>query len=213
MLFPIFVIVTLAEIYVLVSVGQAIGGLSTVLLVIITAFIGSSLLRQQGWSTLAKAQQSMAEGRTPAMEMLEGVVFLVSGILLLTPGFLTDGLGLLGLLPWSPLGAGVLAGALQKTETGRRASEFVRTRVERFADRLEPYEALCRELEVHPAQVATAWLLHNPVVTAPIIGPRTMEQLEAALQAVELKLEDEVLAKLDAIFPGPGGEAPEAYAW
>ena len=101
MLFPIFVVVTLAEIYVLVSVGQAIGGLSTVLLVVITAFIGTSLLRQQGWSTIAKAQQSMAEGRTPAMEMLEGVVILVSGILLLTPGFLTDGLGLLGLMPWS----------------------------------------------------------------------------------------------------------------
>ena len=101
MLFPIFVVVTLAEIYVLVSVGQAIGGLSTVLLVVITAFIGTSLLRQQGWSTMAKAQQSMAEGRTPAMEILEGVVILVSGILLLTPGFLTDGLGLLGLMPWS----------------------------------------------------------------------------------------------------------------
>jgi UPF0716 protein FxsA len=69
--------------------------------VVVTAFIGSSLLRQQGWSTMAKAQQSMAEGRTPAMEMLEGVVILVSGILLLTPGFLTDGLGLLGLMPWS----------------------------------------------------------------------------------------------------------------
>jgi len=101
MLFPIFVVVTLAEIYVLVSVGQAIGGLSTVLLVVITAFIGSSLLRQQGWSTMAKAQQSMSEGRTPAMEMMEGVVILVSGILLLTPGFLTDTLGLLGLMPWS----------------------------------------------------------------------------------------------------------------
>ena len=101
MLFPIFVVVTLAEIYILVSVGQAIGGLSTVLLVVITAFIGSSLLRQQGWSTMAKAQQSMSEGRTPAMEMMEGVVILVSGILLLTPGFLTDALGLLGLMPWS----------------------------------------------------------------------------------------------------------------
>ena len=101
MLFPIFVVVTLAEIYVLVSVGQTIGGLSTVLLVVITAFIGSSLLRQQGWSTMAKAQQSMSEGRTPAMEMMEGVVILVSGILLLTPGFLTDALGLLGLMPWS----------------------------------------------------------------------------------------------------------------
>ena len=103
MLFPIFVVVTLAEIYVLVTVGQAIGGLSTVLLVIITAFIGSRLLKQQGWSTMAKAQQSLAEGRSPASEMLEGVVILVSGVLLLTPGFLTDGLGLLGLMPWSRL--------------------------------------------------------------------------------------------------------------
>jgi len=101
MLFPIFVIVTLAEIYVLVTVGQAIGGLSTVLLVIITAFIGSSLLKQQGWSTMAKAQQSIAQGRTPAVEMFEGVVILISGVLLLTPGFITDILGLLGLMPWS----------------------------------------------------------------------------------------------------------------
>ena len=101
MLFPIFVVVTLAEIYVLVTVGQTIGGLSTVLLVIITAFIGSRLLKQQGWSTMAKAQQSITEGRTPALEMFEGVVILVSGILLLTPGFITDILGLLGLMPWS----------------------------------------------------------------------------------------------------------------
>ncbi len=101
MLFPIFVVMTLLEIYVLVTVGQAIGGLSTVLLVIVTALIGSTLLRQQGWSTMAKAQQSIAEGKTPALEMLEGVVILVSGVLLLTPGFITDGLGLLGLMPWT----------------------------------------------------------------------------------------------------------------
>ncbi len=101
MLFPLFVVVTLLEIYVLVSVGQAIGGLSTVLLVIVTALIGSTLLKQQGWSTMAKAQQSMAEGKTPAFEMLEGVVILASGILLLTPGFITDIVGLLGLMPWS----------------------------------------------------------------------------------------------------------------
>ena len=101
MIFPIFVVVTLAEIYVLVSVGGAIGAWSTILLVIITALIGSALLKQQGWSIMAKAQQSIAEGRTPALEMLEGVVILVSGVLLLTPGFITDGLGLLGLMPWS----------------------------------------------------------------------------------------------------------------
>ena len=101
MLFPIFVVMTLLEIYVLVTVGQAIGGLSTVLLVILTALIGSTLLKQQGWSTMPKSQQSIAEGKTPAIEMLEGVVILVSGVLLLTPGFITDGLGLLGLMPWS----------------------------------------------------------------------------------------------------------------
>ena len=101
MIFPVFVVVTLAEIYVLVSVGGAIGAWSTILLVIITALIGSTLLKQQGWSIMAKAQQSIAEGRTPALEMLEGVVILVSGVLLLTPGFITDGLGLLGLMPWS----------------------------------------------------------------------------------------------------------------
>jgi UPF0716 protein FxsA len=101
MIFPIFVVVTLAEIYVLVSVGDAIGAWSTILLVIITALIGSTLLKQQGWSIMAKAQQSIAEGRTPALEILEGVVILVSGVLLLTPGFITDGLGLLGLMPWS----------------------------------------------------------------------------------------------------------------
>ena len=101
MIFPIFVVVTLAEIYVLVSVGDAIGAWSTILLVVITALIGSTLLKQQGWSIMAKAQQNIAEGKTPALEMLEGVVILVSGILLLTPGFITDGLGLLGLMPRS----------------------------------------------------------------------------------------------------------------
>jgi len=103
MLFPIFVVVTIAEIAVLISVGEVFGTWPTVLLVIITALIGSSLLKQQGWSTMAKAQQSLAEGRSPALEMLEGVVILVSGVLLLTPGFLTDGLGLLGLIPLSRL--------------------------------------------------------------------------------------------------------------
>lgn len=101
MLFPLFVVVTLLEIYVLVSVGDAIGGFSTVLLVIITALIGSSLLKHQGWSTMAKAQRSMAEGKAPAFEMMEGVVILISGVMLLTPGFITDTVGLLGLIPLS----------------------------------------------------------------------------------------------------------------
>ncbi len=101
MLFPLFVTMTLLEIYVLVSVGESIGGFSTVVLVVITALIGSILLKQQGWSTMAKAQKAMENDQTPAFEMMEGVVILISGVLLLTPGFITDIIGLLGLMPFS----------------------------------------------------------------------------------------------------------------
>ena len=99
MLFLIFVVVTLAEIIVFKMID--ISWTSLILLIILTAFVGSNLLRQQGWSTMAKAQKSLSEGRSPAIEMLEGVVILVSGVLLITPGFITDGIGLLGLIPWS----------------------------------------------------------------------------------------------------------------
>ncbi|HHH41497.1 MAG TPA: aldo/keto reductase [Chloroflexi bacterium] len=119
----------------------------------------------------------------------------------------------LGVLPWSPLAGGMLAGALRKVKEGRRASKRVREAVERHRPQLEAYESLCRELGERPADVALAWLLHNPDVTAPIIGPRTLEQLESSMRALEIRLSDEVLARLDEIWPGPGGEAPEAYAW
>jgi len=119
----------------------------------------------------------------------------------------------LGLIPWSPLDGGLLAGALGKSETGRRRGENYEKRVWENKDKLEKYEAMCREIGEPPAVVALAWLLHNPDVTAPIIGPRTMEQLESAVRATEIKLDEQVLKSLDEIFPGPGGEAPKAYAW
>ncbi|NOK62039.1 MAG: aldo/keto reductase [Chloroflexi bacterium AL-W] len=119
----------------------------------------------------------------------------------------------LGLIPWSPLGGGLLGGALAKLESGRRANTEFMQRIEEKRPQLEQYEALCKELGEPPAAVALAWLLHNSVVTAPIIGPRTMEQLEDAVRATEITLEEAVLQKLDEIFPGPGGEAPMAYAW
>ena len=84
----------------------------------------------------------------------------------------------MGLIPWSPLGGGLLGGALEKQASGRRASDEPSRRSENRA-KLEHYETLCRQLGEQPAAVALAWLLHNPVVTAPIIGPRTIEQLEA----------------------------------
>ncbi len=99
----------------------------------------------------------------------------------------------LGLIPWSPLGGGLLGGALEKYKSGRRTEEEFTSRIEAKREQLEAYESLCRELGHPPGEVALAWLLHNPVVTAPIIGPRTLE-------------------RLDEIFPGPGGEAPVPYA-
>lgn len=119
----------------------------------------------------------------------------------------------MGVLPWSPLGGGILGGALEKATTGRRAEESRVKKIEALRPQLEQYEALCRELGEHPATVALAWLLRNPVVTAPIIGPRTIEQLTSTLRALELKLTNEMVQRLEQIFPGPGGEAPEAYAW
>lgn len=119
----------------------------------------------------------------------------------------------LGLIPWSPLGGGLLGGALEKAQAGRRMGEHFEKEVEKNREKLEKYEALCRQLGYPPGEVALAWLLHNPVVTAPIIGPRTIEQLESAVRATEIHLDEETLKKLDEIFPGPGGEAPNAYAW
>lgn len=119
----------------------------------------------------------------------------------------------LGLIPWSPLAGGLLGGALKKREEGRRSNEAFAKRVEKQRPQLEAYEALCRDLGQDPGSVGLAWLLHNPVVTAPIIGPRTLEQLEGAAEAASLSLSEETLAKLDQIWPGPGGVAPNAYAW
>ena len=119
----------------------------------------------------------------------------------------------LGLIPWSPLGGGILGGALQKANAGRRAEEPRLKAIEKFKPQLEKYEALCQEIGEQPADVALAWLLKNPIVTAPIIGPRTADQFTGSLRALEIKLTDEVMKRLDEIFPGPGVEAPEAYAW
>ena len=119
----------------------------------------------------------------------------------------------LGLIPWSPVARGLLAGALQPTSSGRRADEDLQKDVEKYRLRLEAYETLCRTLGEEPAHIALAWLLHRPAVTAPIIGPRTLDQLNGAMRALELTLSKEQLQRLDSIFPGPGGPAPEAYAW
>lgn len=119
----------------------------------------------------------------------------------------------IGVIAWSPLARGLLAGALQRGATGRRAAEDLQKDVETHRVTLEAYEQLCQTLGEHPADVALAWLLHQQAVTSPIIGPRTLEQLDGSLRALEITLAAETLAKLDELFPGPGGSAPEAYAW
>ncbi len=119
----------------------------------------------------------------------------------------------IGIIPWSPLAGGLLGGVLQGVKEGRRASEGMQKRIEQMHDKLEAWENLCKEIGEAPANVALAWLLHQPAVTAPIIGPRTIQQLDETMRCLEIKLSEEVLKKLDEIFPGPGGPAPEAYAW
>ncbi|MCC7207843.1 MAG: aldo/keto reductase [Anaerolineae bacterium] len=119
----------------------------------------------------------------------------------------------LGVIPWSPLGAGILAGA--RADGGRRRIEDGQAKgiIEKYPERIPQYEAFCEKMGEKPADVAVAWLLANPVVTAPIIGPRTMEQFTGGLRALEITFTPEQLKELDAIWPGPGGPAPEAYSW
>jgi aryl-alcohol dehydrogenase-like predicted oxidoreductase len=111
----------------------------------------------------------------------------------------------MGVICWSPLGGGVLAGAAHQPDEGRRASERIQTAIDEHREQLEEYEGFCRELGEKPAEVALAWLHQRPGVTAPIIGPRTMAQLESAIHSLNIELPDWALARLDEIWPGPGG--------
>jgi aryl-alcohol dehydrogenase-like predicted oxidoreductase len=106
----------------------------------------------------------------------------------------------------------VLAGVLDRKSGGRRDHDQIRDRVAALQPQVVAYEALCGELGEEPADVALAWLLHQPAVTAAIIGPRTVEQLGAAQRAFEIMLDNATLQRLDEIWPGPG-IAPQAYAW
>ncbi|MCK4676420.1 MAG: FxsA family protein [Gammaproteobacteria bacterium] len=97
----LFIIIPLVELYVIIAVGEEIGAFWTVILVLLTAVVGVNLLRMQGMSTLMRAQKNMAQGGIPAMEMMEGIALAVGGVLLITPGFITDSIGFLCLIPAS----------------------------------------------------------------------------------------------------------------
>jgi aryl-alcohol dehydrogenase-like predicted oxidoreductase len=119
----------------------------------------------------------------------------------------------LGILPWSPLHGGLLGGVLKKESDGKRRLEGrSQELLEIKRPQVAAYENYCQEIGMEPGDVGLAWLLHQPIVTAPIIGPRTQAQLDAALRAVDIDLTEAHLAKLEEIFPG-FNTAPEDYAW
>ncbi|HEX6683863.1 MAG TPA: aldo/keto reductase [Candidatus Limnocylindrales bacterium] len=126
----------------------------------------------------------------------------------------------IGIIPWSPLHGGLLSGALKRIQEGTaaRAVEAGGRSSDGLAQHratIEAYEKLCESMDEDPAKVALAWLLSRPGVTAPIVGPRTVEQIDGALGAFDVVLGDETLERLDELFPpvGKGGPAPEAFAW
>ena len=172
-------------------------------------YVGSSNFA--GWDIATACQEASKRGKTGLVS--EQSVYNLNNRLVeleVIPACREYGLGL---LTWSPLSGGILGGVLEKKTGGRREKKEVAESVEKNKTKLEAYETLCREIGESPAIVALTWLLHNPVVTAPIIGPRNIEQLESAIRATEIKLDKDTLDKLDKIWPGPGGEAPQAYAW
>ncbi|MBT2512464.1 aldo/keto reductase [Arthrobacter sp. ISL-30] len=119
----------------------------------------------------------------------------------------------LGLIPWSPLQGGLLGGVLKKERDGvRRTQGRAADTLKKHEEQIRQYEDFVDELGQEPGDVALAWLLHQPAVTAPIVGPRTQEQLDAALRALEVHLDADTLKRLDDIFPGHR-TAPEDYAW
>jgi NDP-hexose C3-ketoreductase / dTDP-4-oxo-2-deoxy-alpha-D-pentos-2-ene 2,3-reductase len=118
-----------------------------------------------------------------------------------------------GVIPWSPMAGGLLCGILDNPNSGRRSREPLQKSVQKLRPQIERYEQLCKELNEKPANVALAWVLRNKDVTSPIVGPRNLGQLEENVSAINIKLSEETLKKLDEIWPGPGNQAPEAYAW
>jgi NDP-hexose C3-ketoreductase / dTDP-4-oxo-2-deoxy-alpha-D-pentos-2-ene 2,3-reductase len=119
----------------------------------------------------------------------------------------------LGVLAWSPLNQGFLGGVLRAEQEGRRRlTGRAAAALAAHRPQIEEYENLADELGLPPSEVALAWLLHQPAVTAPVVGPRTMEQLDSAIRALDVRLDSTTLDRLSDIFPGHK-PAPEDYAW
>jgi len=172
-------------------------------------YVGSSNFA--GWH-IAQAQAAAAQRHFMGLVSEQSIYNLLARKVEMEvlPAALDHGVGI---IPWSPLHGGLLGGVVRQERQGsRRHQGRAADAVEARRPQLEQYEDLCQELGEEPATVALAWLLSRPAVTAPIIGPRTPEQFDGALRAVEINLDDKVLARLDDIFPGYK-TSPEEYAW
>jgi NDP-hexose C3-ketoreductase / dTDP-4-oxo-2-deoxy-alpha-D-pentos-2-ene 2,3-reductase len=172
-------------------------------------YFGSS--NHAGWH-IAKAMETARRRNRPGLVSEQSIYNLLKREVELEVLPACQDYGL-GVIPWSPLHGGLLGGIIRKTEEGkRRLTGRAKDGLEEHREALQQWEDLCDELGEAPADVGLAWLLHQEAVTAPIVGPRTMDQLEGALHSLSITLEQEVLQRLDDIFPGPG-PAPESYAW
>ncbi|WP_042163175.1 aldo/keto reductase [Paenibacillus gorillae] len=171
-------------------------------------YIGSSNFA--GWH-LVKAQAAAKERKFMGLVVEQHIYSLLNRTPELEVLPAAQDLGL-GVVAWSPLAGGVLGGnALNKNISNRTAQQAAV--IEKHRASLEGFSALCRELGEKEANVALAWVLANPALTGPIIGPRTVEQLRDTLRATQIQLDDSTLQRLDELFPGPGGPAPESYSW
>ncbi|MHA7221862.1 aldo/keto reductase [Arthrobacter sp. RHLT1-20] len=164
-----------------------------------------------GWH-IARAQETAAGRHTNGLVSEQSIYNLLTRSVELEVIPATQQYGL-GLLPWSPLHGGLLGGVLKKEREGvRRAEGRALETLKTHGDQIRQYEDFAEELGHEPGDVALAWLLHQPAVTAPIVGPRTQQQLDAAIRALDVTLDAEALTRLDEIFPGHR-TAPEDYAW
>jgi len=177
-------------------------------------YVGSSNFA--GWH-LAQAQETAARRNFLGLVSEQCIYNLLTRHVELEviPAAQTYGIGI---IPWSPLHGGLLGGALRKLKegtAGRSTSGRANDDLEQHRDAIERYEALCESLGEDPADVGLAWLLSRPGVTAPIIGPRTADQLDSTTRALTIELNEKTLGELDRLFPpvGKGGPAPEAWAW
>jgi aryl-alcohol dehydrogenase-like predicted oxidoreductase len=175
-------------------------------------YVGSSNFA--GWH-LAQAQETATRRGQLGLVSEQSIYNLVERTVELEVLPAAEAYGI-GVIPWSPLHGGLLGGVIRKMADGttsRSASGRAADALEKHRPAIEAWEQFCAERGEDPADVALAWLLHQPAVTAPIVGPRTGAHLDGALKALDITLDDAALARIDEMFPGPGGTAPEAYAW